>query len=222
MLLPISSSFINCRFFSCVTGAPPRSKFAADIAFIVDSSASVSPFQYARAKQFVTILSDYLNVVPGRSRGAFITFGESPVVVFTFDSYKLLSGYRTQVTEAPYLGGVSSISSTMSAAATLFPDARGSFPWIAILVTPWRPDDIQDSRRLEILARPLLNRGVWLYVLSIGENPYVGWLRPMLVETRDAFSVVSYRDLAGNIGPVASYITNDNCKYNVGSQLFAR
>ena len=143
------------------------------------------------------------------------------MVVFTFDSYKSLSEYRTQVAEAPYLGGVSSISSTLSAAATLFPDARGSYPWIAILVTPWRPDDIGDSRSLEILARPLLNRGVWLYVLSIGEDPYVAWLRPMLVETRDAFSVVSYRDLPGNIGPVASYITNDNCKYNVGSPVFA-
>lgn len=201
--------------------APARSSFAADIAFIVDSSSSLSPFQYTRAKRFVRILSDYLNVVPGRSRGALVTFGESPVVVFTFDSYKSVSEYRSQVAEAHYLGGVSSISSTLSAAATLFPDARGSYPWIAILVTPWRPDNIGDSRSLEILARPLLNRGVWLYVLSIGEDPYVGWLRPMLVETRDAFSVVSYRDLPGNIGPIASYITNDNCKYNIGSPLFA-
>lgn len=215
--------FINYELFpsSCVTGAPARSSFAADIAFIVDSSSSLSPFQYTRAKRFVRILSDYLNVVPGRSRGALVTFGESPVVVFTFDSYKSVSEYRSQVAEAHYLGGVSSISSTLSAAATLFPDARGSYPWIAILVTPWRPDNIGDSRSLEILARPLLNRGVWLYVLSIGEDPYVGWLRPMLVETRDAFSVVSFRDLPGNIGPIASYITNDNCKYNIGSPLFA-
>lgn len=144
-----------------------------------------------------------------------VTFGETPVVVFSFDSYKLLSEFRTQVNDAPYLGGEPSISTTLSAAGTLFSDARGSYPWIAILLTSWRPDDLQDSRRLEVLARPLLSRGVWLYVLSIGENPYVGWLRPMLVEPRDAFSVVSYRDLPGNVGPLASYIVNDNCKYVV-------
>lgn len=175
----------------------------------------MSPFQYTRAKQFVGILSEYLDVEPGHSRGAFVAFGEAPVVAFSFDSYKLLSEYKTKVNEAPYLGGERVISSALSAAGILFSYARGSHPWIAILVTSWRPDEIHDTRRLEILARPLLSRGVWLYVLSIGENPYVGWLTPMLVEPRDAFSIVSYRDLPGNIGPVARYIINDNCKYNL-------
>lgn len=200
-----------------VTGAPTSSRFAADIAFIVDSSSAVSHFQYSQAKRFVNILSEYLNISPSKSRGAMVAFGESPVTVFSFDSYKSHSEFTTQVTNAPYLGGEPSIDSTLRAAGNLFSDARGSYPWIAILVTPWRPNDIRDSKSLETAARPLLNRGVWLYVLSIGENPYVDWLRPMVVEPKDAFSLVSYRDLPGNIGPVASYITNDNCKYNLSS-----
>lgn len=174
----------------------------------------MSPFQYSRVKQFVGILSEYLNVEPGRSRGAFVTFGEAPVEVFKFDSYKLLSEYKTKVNEAPYLGSERTISSALSAAGFLFSNARGAHPWIAILVTSWRPDEIHGARSLEILARPLLSRGVWLYVLSIGENQYVGWLTPMLVEPRDAFSIISYRDLPGNIGPVGRHIVNDNCKYN--------
>lgn len=134
-------------------------------------------------------------------------------MVFNFDAYKTRSEFRNKVTGAPYLGGEPSVSSALRAAGTLFSDARGSYPWLAILVTPWRPKDIRDTKILEAAARPLLNRGVWLYVLSIGENPYVGWLRPMVVDPRDAFSVVSYRDLPTTIGPVASYITSDNCKY---------
>lgn len=173
----------------------------------------VTPFQYSRAKRFVRILSEYLNVSPGKSRGSFVTYGESPVVVFNFDGYNSHSEFRNKVTNAPYLGGEPSISSALRAAGTLFSDARGLHPWVTILVTPWRPKDIRDTRSLEAAARPLLNRGVWLYVLSIGENPYVGWLRPMTVEPRDAFSVVSYRDLPASIGPVARYITSDNCKY---------
>lgn len=196
--------------------------FAADIAFILDSSSALTPFQYSRAKRFVRILSDYLNISPGKSRGSLITFGETPVVVFNFGAYNTHSEFRSKVTGAPYLGGEPSVSSALRAAGTLFSDARGSYPWLAILVTPWRPNDIQDTKILEAAARPLLNRGVWLYVLSIGENPYVGWWRPMVVEPRDAFSVVSYRDLPANIGPVASYITNDNCKYIRYSQVNTR
>ncbi|KAK2561274.1 Collagen alpha-6(VI) chain [Acropora cervicornis] len=190
--------------------APVSKTFSADIAFIVDSSSSVSPFQYSRVKQFVGILSEYLNVEPGRSRGAFVTFGEAPVEVFNFDSYKLLSEYKTKVNEAPYLGSERTISSALSAAGILFSNARGAHPWISILVTSWRPDEIHGARSLEILARPLLSRGVWLYVLSIDENQYVGGLTPMLVEPRDAFSIISYRDLPGNIGPVGRHIVNDN------------
>lgn len=134
-------------------------------------------------------------------------------MVFNFDGYNSHSEFRNKVTNAPYLGGEPSIGSALRAAGTLFSDARGLHPWVTILVTPWRPKDIRDTRSFEAAARPLLNRGVWLYVLSIGENPYVGWLRPMIVEPRDAFSVVSYRDLPASIGPVARYITSDNCKY---------
>ena len=135
------------------------------------------------------------------------------MVVFNFDGYNSHSEFRNKVTNAPYLGGEPSISSALRAAGTLFSEAGGLHPWVAIVVTPWRPKSIQDTRTLEAAARSLLNRGVWLYVLSIGENLYVGWLRPMTMEPSDAFSVVSYRDLPANIGPVARYITSDNCEY---------
>ena len=95
----------------------------------------------------------------------------------------------------------------------MFTGARGSYPWLVILVTPWRPSGIRDTRALEAAARPLLNRGIWLYVLSVSENRYIEWLRPVVVEPRDAFSVVSYRDLPANIGSLASYMTADSCKY---------
>lgn len=135
------------------------------------------------------------------------------MVVFNFDGYNSHSQFRNKVTNAPYLGGDTSINSALRAAGTLFSEAGGLHPWVAILVTPWRPKDIRVKMSFEAAARRLLNRGVWLYVLSIGDNPYVGWLRPMIVEPRDAFSVVSYRDLPANIGPVARYITSDNCEY---------
>ena len=204
---------IHLGFFLCFTGAPARSSFAADIVFIVDSTSVVTPFQFTRAKRFVRIISEYLNISPGKSRGAMVTFGQTPLIDFSFDSYKSTSEFHEKVSSTPYMGGKASISSSLRVAGTLFSAARGSYPWIVIFVTPWRPDNIGDSASLENAARPLLNRGVWLYVLSIHENPFVGWLRPMVVDPSDAFSVVSYRDLPASIGPLASHITNDNCKY---------
>ena len=206
-----SSSVFDLNFYS--TGAPEAPTFAADIAFILDSSSAVTPFQYTRAQRFVRILSEYLNISPGKSRGSLITVGDSPIVNFNFDGYNTHAEFRTLVTDASYLGGSSSITSALRTAATMFTGARRSYPWLVILVTPWRPRDIRDTRALEAAAGPLLKRGIWLYVLSVSENPYVGWLRPVVVEPRDAFSVVSYRDLPANIGSLAGYITADNCKY---------
>lgn len=202
---------VHRNFYS--TGAPEAPTFAADIAFILDSSSAVTPFQYTRAQRFVRILSEYLNISPGKSRGSLITVGDSPIVNFNFDGYNTHAEFRTLVTDASYLGGSSSITSALRTAATMFTGARRSYPWLVILVTPWRPRDIRDTRALEAAASPLLKRGIWLYVLSVSENPYVGWLRPVVVEPRDAFSVVSYRDLPANIGSLAGYITADNCKY---------
>lgn len=207
----ILSSVFDLNFYS--TGAPEAPTFAADIAFILDSSSAVTPFQYTRAQRFVRILSEYLNISPGKSRGSLITVGDSPIVNFNFDGYNTHAEFRTLVTDASYLGGSSSITGALRTAATMFTGARRSYPWLVILVTPWRPRDIRDTRALEAAASPLLKRGIWLYVLSVSENPYVGWLRPVVVEPRDAFSVVSYRDLPANIGSLAGYITADNCKY---------
>ena len=142
-----------------------------------------------------------------------VTFGETPLTEFNFDSYNSTSEFHEKVSRTSYMGGKASLSSNLRVAGTLFSAARSLYPWIVILVTPWRPDNIADSASLENAARPLLNRGVWLYVLSIHENPYVDWLRPMVVDQSDVFSVVSYRDLPASIGPLASHITNDNCKY---------
>lgn len=135
------------------------------------------------------------------------------MVVFNFDGYNLYLEFRNKVINVLYLGGEFFISSVLRVVGILFFEVGGLYFWVVIVVIFWWLKSIWDIRILEVVVCFLLNCGVWLYVLFIGENFYVGWLCLMIMELSDVFLVVLYCDLFVNIGFVVRYIISDNCEY---------
>lgn len=135
------------------------------------------------------------------------------MVVFNFDGYNLYLEFRNKVINVLYLGGEFFISSVLRVVGILFFEVEGLYFWVVIVVIFWWLKSIWDIRILEVVVCFLLNCGVWLYVLFIGENFYVGWLCLMIMELSDVFLVVLYCDLFVNIGFVVRYIISDNCEY---------
>lgn len=135
------------------------------------------------------------------------------MVVFNFDGYNLYLEFRNKVINVLYLGGEFFISSVLRVVGILFFEVGGLYFWVVIVVIFWWLKSIWDIRILEVVVWFLLNCGVWLYVLFIGENFYVGWLCLMIMELSDVFLVVLYCDLFVNIGFVVRYIISDNCEY---------
>lgn len=135
------------------------------------------------------------------------------MVVFNFDGYNLYLEFRNKVIDVLYLGGEFFISSVLRVVGILFFEVGGLYFWVVIVVIFWWLKSIWDIRILEVVVCFLLNCGVWLYVLFIGENFYVGWLCLMIMELSDVFLVVLYCDLFVNIGFVVRYIISDNCEY---------
>lgn len=135
------------------------------------------------------------------------------MVVFNFYGYNLYLEFRNKVINVLYLGGEFFISSVLRVVGILFFEVGGLYFWVVIVVIFWWLKSIWDIRILEVVVCFLLNCGVWLYVLFIGENFYVGWLCLMIMELSDVFLVVLYCDLFVNIGFVVRYIISDNCEY---------
>lgn len=135
------------------------------------------------------------------------------MVVFNFDGYNLYLEFRNKVINVLYLGGEFFISSVLRVVGILFFEVGGLYFWVVIVVIFWWLKSLWDIRILEVVVCFLLNCGVWLYVLFIGENFYVGWLCLMIMELSDVFLVVLYCDLFVNIGFVVRYIISDNCEY---------
>ena len=195
--------------FLALIGNPKPSRFQVDIVFVLD--ASVNPVQYIQEKEYVKLLFKVLNYPNGQSRAGIVVYGDVPLVVLRFDGYKDESGFRTAVSQAPYLGGARRVDHALYTAGTLFDAARSYVPWIMILVTAGK--QAPGTKEWSAAMEPLHTRGVWPYVVSIGGHVTLAELGPTLVDRSDAFAALSFRELPPLVGPMARHIVGDSCKY---------
>lgn len=156
---------------------------------------------------------EYLNILLGKFWGLLIIVGDFFIVNFNFDGYNIYVEFRILVIDVLYLGGSFLIISVLRIVVIMFIGVCRFYFWLVIFVILWRLRDIWDIRVLEVVVSFLLKCGIWLYVLFVSENLYVGWLCLVVVELWDVFLVVFYCDLLVNIGFLVGYIIVDNCKY---------
>ena len=106
------------------------SQLNADIVFIVDCSSDVPYREYSTQKAFVRSLTQYLNIQPDRSRAALIVYGSRALTAVRLER----SGtFGSELTKAPFLAGRRRFDSALSAASTVFENARKNVPKIMML-----------------------------------------------------------------------------------------
>lgn len=113
----------NC-LFCYVAAALGPDDFVADVIFILDSSSSVTPDEFEKAKEFVKLIARYLNITPGKSRGSVIIFSSTATPVVPFDGYTTMPEYNAAVDRVSQLSGTRRIDLAFRAAASLFQGAR--------------------------------------------------------------------------------------------------
>ena len=77
-----------------------------DLAFIVDSSASIGSKNYMKEKHFVKQLARSFGVAPGHSRAALVLYSNSSSVKAGFDQYPTLEEFHKTVDDLPYERGI--------------------------------------------------------------------------------------------------------------------
>ena len=113
----------NC-LFCYVEAALGPDDFVADVIFILDSSSSVTPDEFEKAKEFVKLIARHLNIAPGKSRGSVIIFSSTATPVLPFDGYTTMPEYNAAVDRVSQLSGTRRIDLAFRAAASLFQGAR--------------------------------------------------------------------------------------------------
>ena len=76
-----------------------------DIAFLVDSSASVTKFNYIKMKRFIAEMTSRFNFFPTKTRVAVILFGSDAKTEIDFESYGSFDAFRDAVLRLPHYEG---------------------------------------------------------------------------------------------------------------------
>ena len=178
-----------------------------DLAFIVDSSASIQEINYQKEKEFVKQLAHSFGVAQGQSRAALVLYSTSPSIKVAFDQYQTLEEFHKAVDQLPYEKGLSRIDLALEKASQeIFPQARKSVPNIVILITAAKQTQAADSKGLKEASEPLRRAGVRVLAVGIGSGVDPDELRLVTESDDDVIVAKSFSHLLQQIGNLTSRV----------------
>lgn len=179
----------------------------------MDSSSAVPLVDYKKEKVFVKYLARYLNVSPGNSRAALITYGNRAAEVVGFDLNRPLSNFEAAVDRAPFAGGDRRIDRSLDKTSQIMADARPTVRRIVVLLTSGKQASASGSKTPGEAAIPLLKGGVYIYIVAVSLKPDVSELRPVVQESSHIFRMSSFDDLRTRWTTVGEIIVDTSSKY---------
>ena len=192
---------------------PEASDIIADVVFVMDSSSTVPVKDYKKEKEFVKYLARYLNVSPGNSRSALITYGSRAAEVVGFDIQRSVSDFETAVDKAPFVSGDRRIDRSLDKTSEIMANARQQATKIVVLLTSGKQASAFGSKTPGEAAIPLREGGVYSYVVAIGQEPNITELRPVVQETSHIFRMASFDDLEPRRTTVGQIIVETSSKF---------
>jgi hypothetical protein len=174
--------------------------------FLADSSTTVSKEDYKKEKTVVKRMARYFNVSPGKSRAAFITYGNRNLRATGFNDYSNIQEFDSRVEQAPSMGGRRRIDRALEAAVTELRQSRPISRKIVVLLTSGRETPESDTKSMIDVSEPLRRLGVSTYVMAIGRNPNGQELRPVVDKPEDIFFIPDFDSLPSKITPVTNEI----------------
>lgn len=149
----------------------------------MDSSRSVTLEAYRQEKSFVKEMARHLNVYPGESRAALITYGSSAYRVYTFGNTR----FEDSLDRARYVGGARRIDLALQKAAQLLTFARLSVPKLLVLLTAGNQ---QSGPQSPDYATSLIQaRGGRSFVVMVGRGPDENKFNKIVEKPTDTFRV---------------------------------
>ena len=167
---------------------------------------------YKKEKEFVKYLARYLNVSPGNSRAALVTYGNRAAEVFGFDINRPFSNFEGAVDRAPFVGGDRRIDRSLDKTSQIMADARPTVTKIFVLLTSGKQASAFGSKTPGEAATPLLKGGVYSYVVAISLKPDITELRPVVQESSHIFRMASFDDLRTGWTTVGDIIVDTSSK----------
>ena len=181
---------------------------AADIVFLLDSSASITQDGFFKEKAFVKLLAKSLNVAPGFSRAAVVLFGSIPVTAITFNGYRTLNEFNNLIDKVSSTGGSRRMDRALEVATNLLTEGSRRTPKLVVLITSGNQIPSFGSVPLEIAVESLKRIGAKTFFAGIGRDLDVSELISAAEDPGDVFAVPSFNELRENVPRIAKHVTN--------------
>lgn len=140
-------------------------------------------------------MARYFNVLPGKSRAAFVTYGNKYVRVLGFNGYVDIQDFDRRIDGAPRAGGRRRIDLALEAASKELRLSNPLSQKIVVLMTSGQHSPEKDSKAIKDAAEPLHSQGALTFVIAIGQEPSSYQLRPIVHFPEDILLVKNYDQL---------------------------
>lgn len=177
--------------------------FKADVVFLVDTSSSVGTLNFRSQKQFVKSMARSLNVEPGKSRAAIVTYGT------TSDASEMqtrLSAFERAVDASRFIRGERRMHLAVNDASSLLQAARPDVHKIVFLLSGGR-ESTPDVTLFRQSLRTLRASGAKIYVILIGADHSMDDFHPAVERLEDIFTVSSFDNLVSLSRKMSETIT---------------
>uniref|UniRef100_A0A8B9TUG4 von Willebrand factor A domain-containing protein 1 n=1 Tax=Anas platyrhynchos TaxID=8839 RepID=A0A8B9TUG4_ANAPL len=154
-------------------GAQPSiSNAEGDILFLLDSSGSVSYYEFSKVKEFMWDLVRPFSFGPKDVQTSIIHISTTPTMEFPFDRYQSRGGVQQAIRDTRQLMGDTNTGQALSYAKEKFfsneAGARPEVPKVLVWVTDgFSTDDISEPMQL------LKDMGVTVFIVSTGRGNYL-------------------------------------------------
>lgn len=179
-------------------------KLEADVLFVIDSSYQVTQDDYKREKEFIKSLLLSLNMTSDSSRAALITYGDHGSLASRFTGLQSFDDFDKSVDNASYVGGDRRIDKALKMVARVLNEAGPASSKLVIFLIGGRQ---ASGGGLDDAMEPLRQFGAKTFVISIGKQPDVQELRPLVSSPEDIVTVVTFKDLKSQTSRIANHIS---------------
>ena len=167
-----------------------------DIAFLLDSSASIGDHGYQKMKDFVKSVANTFDIGPKRTCAGVIIYGSNAVTALRFADALNNEIFNLEVDRLPYLRGQTRIDKALHLAySELLSNKGGSRKGVAkviIVLTDGKQSQVPSRIDIQKAVAPLLSAGIRVFAVGIGKGLARDELELLVEKKDDAISVPSY------------------------------
>lgn len=181
----------------------------SDVAFVIDSSGSISRRNFQKEKDFVKEVASTFKMGPDQSQIAVISYSDDAQIDVKFGQYSNVNDFNAAVDSVKHQRQRTRIDKALHLAATrLFTPKGGARPNVAkvmVILTDGKQTVMSDSKTLDVAVRPLQDMNVTIFAVGVGNAIDIGELLLLVGNNvENLFRAQNFNELAKDSLRVAS------------------